>query len=137
MIREVQFEEKFGVEIKRNESGQITELKQIKSEKRSKKPKLSEKRKNREKSKIDAQEPVKEFAKHDRVEFGDIVHQPPTKLATPGKKSAKSIADNRKPGKGDLLLKKILPSQEKLEKLRKEERRKLVVEAFRKSKRNL
>lgn len=149
VLREVTFEEKYGVEVKRDEDGRITEVTQKKTPKRSKKPKLAQKRKLREQTKEEAKETPKEFVKRDTFEFGDIVHQPPTNLTFPGKKRKidESLNVKQKPGERDLLLKEVLkprPSEKPmttpkkkstpLEKQRQEERRKLVVEAFRKSK---
>ncbi|RZB40903.1 coiled-coil domain-containing protein 137 [Asbolus verrucosus] len=125
---EAAFEQKFGVEVKRNELGEVESvekrkdplkvmLKEVRREKKKKKGKgdearltksqkrqlkLAEKKKKKLESKVD------EFEKfRDKVKFGEQVHAPPT-LTLPKRVTATNVAP--RPGKRDLLLKSVLGS---------------------------
>lgn len=144
-INETAFERKFSVQVNRNpETGKIEGLskceqsemekiemlrakhKNIKKKKKKKNtadaPKMSKSEKRKEKLKLKKQkqleENVDEFDRFkDRVEFGEIVHEPPQLNVRP--KNADAISTS-KPGKKRLLLHSMLKSGEKLKAVSKE-----------------
>ncbi|KAJ8983933.1 hypothetical protein NQ317_008635 [Molorchus minor] len=133
VVKEVAFEEKYGVELKKNEAGEVedvvkrpkdeleTFLKKIKKEKKQTKqqrkkskqkdaiPKLTKSQKwqlkKKEKKSKKRSKTVDEFETYkDQVKFGEIVHAPPS---LPAPRKVEKSQNAPRPGKKNLLLKSI------------------------------
>nr|CAI5834938.1 unnamed protein product [Callosobruchus analis] len=141
VTREAAFEDKYGVEIKRNEDGEIEAvvkrpkdeleimLKKIRKEKKEKKtkkkakgnkedttPRLTKSQKwqlKKKEKKLKKQKGnIDEFQNaRDSVKFGETVHAPPSLIAP--KKANKDDENVHRPGKRSLLLKSMLEGRKK------------------------
>ncbi|XP_067006354.1 coiled-coil domain-containing protein 137 [Anabrus simplex] len=134
VLKESQFEEKFNVAVQRNpETGEVVSVTKApknkiedlvgSSKKKNKNKGKPEKLTKKERRKIKMMEKrakmkdkeVDEFDRFkDEVKFGEIVHQPPS-LKTPLKLKTRVTTPEGRPGKKDLLLKQLLPSEQKLQ----------------------
>lgn len=148
ILNEVQFEEQYKVDIKRDpKTGNVVQVQKQKpdpfdpaTKKLSKKKKLSEKKKEKKLAKIESNSNIKDFSNFtDKVEFGEVVHRPPTKL--PPLKKAELLDSSRKKNLllYDLMKKNSDKPKNKLsevQKERQEKERQFIVEAYRKLKNN-
>ncbi|XP_071444374.1 coiled-coil domain-containing protein 137 [Hetaerina americana] len=120
MIKEAKFENKFGVEVRRNPtSGAIEEVKKCNDDELDRGKIIPKKLASKvfvNAKRAKAKKAVKKLAKlekhqsdfrhlSDEIKFGEVVHQPPTLKVLP--KNASNKTDGR-PGQKDLILKKLL-----------------------------
>lgn len=130
------------MQIQKDETGEVIELKKLKSKRKtSKKKKLSEKRKEKESKKRENLKNVKDFSQFkDKVEFGEVVHRPPNLTSL---KKSNDSQNCTKPKFSNLLCYSIAGSKHEnvsdaqklaLQKEKSENERKFIVEAYRNAK---